>query len=81
MSRYSALMAAEEAKRTEESAKAVKGSVERYLEAEDHMVKTQARSAAGARLGPKELEDAEKNEEYRAKQLGDTLRRFREGPV
>ncbi len=72
-------MAAEAAKRSEERAKALKGTIERYLAAEDAKVRVQARAAGGASLGPKEVENAEAHEERRAKQLGDAMRRFREG--
>ncbi len=79
MNRHEALMAAEAAKRSEERAKALKGSIERYLSAEDHKVKIQARAAAGASLPPKAVEHAEANEDIRARHLGDAMREFREG--
>jgi hypothetical protein len=72
-------VAAEAAKRSEERAKALRGTIERYLAAEDVKVKLQARAAAGSPLGPKELADAEAREENRAKQLGEAMRQFREG--
>ncbi len=79
MNRHEALVAAESAKRSEERAVDLEGSIDRYLAAEDHKVRIQARAAGGASLGPKEVLDALFREENSAKQLGEAMRRFSEG--